>query len=222
VIKTSVPAGTKAMQCHAGFGGIVPETGEYYCFLETIAGGYGGRFASDGPDAVQSHGQNTENAPIEETESNYPVRILRYELIPDSEGAGRQRGGLGLRRDYTFLHNDVTFTVLADRDKAGPWGLFGGEPGLKAQYLLINGPDTEILDSKVTVNLDPGDVISYRTCGGGGYGPPLEREPKQVLDDFISGKISLNRALNTYKVVIHPDTKSIDFQATLELRGEAN
>ncbi len=220
VIKTSVPAGTKAMQCHAGFGGIVPETGEYYCFLETIAGGYGGRFQSDGPDAVQSHGQNTENAPIEETESNYPVRILRYELIPDSEGAGRHRGGLGLRRDYTFLHNDVTFTVLADRDKAGPWGLFGGEPGLKAQYLLIKGSDTEFLDSKVTVHLDPGDVISYRTCGGGGYGPPIEREPSQVLDDFIVGKISLNRALDAYKVVILPDSKSIDFQATNELRGE--
>ena len=117
------PAGTKAMQCHAGFGGIDPRNGEYYCFLETLAGGYGGRFQSDGPDAVQTHGQNTENAPIEETERYYPVRILRYELVDDSEGPGKFRGGLGLRRDYVFLDHDVTFTVLADRDKAGPWGL---------------------------------------------------------------------------------------------------
>ncbi len=70
------------------------------------------------------------------------------------------------------------------------------------------------------MHLDPGDVISYRTCGGGGYGPPVERDPAQVLDDFIVGKISLNRALDAYKVVILPDSKSIDFQATNELRGE--
>jgi N-methylhydantoinase B len=95
-----VPAGTKAMQCHAGFGGIDPASGEYYCFLETIGGGYGGRATLDGPDAVQTHGQNTENAPVEETEANYPVRILRYELIPDSEGAGRRRGGLGTPRRH--------------------------------------------------------------------------------------------------------------------------
>ena len=68
-----IPAGTKAMQCHAGFGGIDPRSGDYYCFLETLAGGYGGRFGSDGPDAVQTHVQNTENAPVEETEQSYPV-----------------------------------------------------------------------------------------------------------------------------------------------------
>ena len=68
-----VPAGTKAMMCHAGFGNADRGHGSYYCFLETLAGGYGGRDGSDGPDAVQTHGQNTENAPIEETELNYPV-----------------------------------------------------------------------------------------------------------------------------------------------------
>src|SRR5439155_15737893 len=71
VLPGQVVAGTKAMQCHAGFGGIDPRSGEYYCFLETLAGGYGGRLEKDGPDAVQAHGQNTENAPIEETEANY-------------------------------------------------------------------------------------------------------------------------------------------------------
>ncbi len=109
-------AGTKAMQCHAGFGGADPRTGSYYCYLETLGGGYGARAQSDGPDAVQTHGQNTENAPVEETEINYPVRILRYELVENSEGAGRQRGGLGVRRDYRFDDHEVTFTILADRD----------------------------------------------------------------------------------------------------------
>ena len=77
------------------FGGIDPRNGEYYCFLETLAGGYGGRFQSDGPDAVQTHGQNTENAPIEETERYYPVRILRYELVTNLEDRGKFRGGTG-------------------------------------------------------------------------------------------------------------------------------
>ena len=101
VMPDRVPAGTKAMMCHAGFGGADPRTGEYYCFLEMMAGGFGGRIASDGPDAVQTHGQNTENAPIEETETNYPVRITRYELVDDSDGAGqtsrRARSAPGLR-----------------------------------------------------------------------------------------------------------------------------
>ena len=112
-----LPAGTKAMMCHAGFGGVDPPTGEYYCFLETFGGGYGGRAGSDGPDAVQTHGQNTENAPVEETELNYPVRVTRLSLVEDSDGAGRFRGGLGLRKDFLF-DRPTTFTVLADRDAA--------------------------------------------------------------------------------------------------------
>ena len=80
---------------------------------------------SDGPDAVQAHGQNTENAPIEETELNYPVRIPQLALVENSEGPGRFRGGLGLRKDYLF-DRATTFTILADRDRFGPWGAFGG------------------------------------------------------------------------------------------------
>jgi N-methylhydantoinase B len=217
-----VPAGTKAMQCHAGFGGIDPRSGDYYCFLETLAGGYGGRARRDGPDAVQCHGQNTENAPVEETEANYPVRILRYELVPDSDGAGRQRGGLGLRRDYQFPYAETTFTILADRDRAGPWGLFGGEAGRPAEYVL--NPDTPAerrLSSKVTLELQPGDVVSYRTCGGGGYGPPRARPAQQVLRDVREGKVSLDRARLAYGVAIDPVSWTVDEAETDRLRGEA-
>ena len=97
-----VVAGTKGCVCNIAFGGINPATGEYFTYYETIAGGYGATLTNDGMDAVQAHFQNTENAPVEETEANYPVRILRYELIEDSEGGGRHRGGLGVRRDYTL------------------------------------------------------------------------------------------------------------------------
>src|SRR4029077_5778223 len=103
-------AGTKGMMCQAGFGSLDIASATYTCFYDTFAGGYGGRSTSDGPDAVQAHGQNTENARIEETELNYPVHISGLSLVENSEGAGRFRGGLGLRKDYRFdLY--TTFTV---------------------------------------------------------------------------------------------------------------
>jgi N-methylhydantoinase B len=212
-------AGTKAMQCHAGFGGADPRTSEYYCYLETLGGGYGGRARSDGPDAVQTHGQNTENAPVEEVEINYPVRILRYELVENSEGAGRHRGGLGVRRDYRFDDHEVTFTILADRDRRGPWGLFGGEDGRKAFYILNPDGEARVLSSKTTVNLQPGEVVSYQTCGGGGYGPAEERDSALVLRDVREGKVSPERARTVYKVAVDPATWTVDPTETARLRG---
>jgi N-methylhydantoinase B len=230
-------AGTKAMQCHAGFGGLRfrrkasfqisgdtdegknTDPPEYYCFLETLAGGYGARSRSDGPDAVQTHGQNTENAPVEETESNYPVRIVRYGLVPDSEGAGKFRGGVGMQRDYLFPE-PATFTVLADRDKAGPHGLFGGLQGSVSEYLHVPaGGKPRKLISKTTVQLQPGDVISYRTSGGGGFGDPAERDPALVLKDVCDGKVSAARARDVYRVKVAPGKTAVDAAATARLRS---
>jgi N-methylhydantoinase B len=192
-----LPAGTKAMMCHAGFGGVDPLTNEYYCFLETFGGGYGGRFASDGPDAVQTHGQNTEDAPVEETELNHPVRVTRLSLVEDSDGAGRFRGGLGLRKDFLF-DRPTTFTVLADRTLHGPAGALGGHDGKVAEYVLIRDGVETRLPAKTTLDVQPGDTISYRTCGGGGYGPPEERDPARVERDVREGKVSAERAWEVY------------------------
>lgn len=214
-----VPAGTKGMICHAGFGGLL-ENGSYFCFLETLAGGYGGRQNKDGPDAVQTHGQNTENAPIEETEMNYPVKILRYELVNDSAGAGRHRGGLGLRRDYQF-EQSVSFTVLADRERWGPAGLFGGQDGKRATYTLNPGQEgSRLLTAKETIELKPGDVVSYRTCGGGGYGSPLERDTRLVETDVLQSKVSWQNSAELYGVVINAETGKVDLAATMHRRQE--
>jgi N-methylhydantoinase B len=210
-----LPAGTKAMMCQAGFGSLNMETATYTCFYDTFAGGYGGRFASDGPDAVQAHGQNTENAPVEETELNYPVRIDGLALVEDSDGPGTFRGGLGLRKDYRFdLY--TTFTILADRDKSGPHGVFGGRAGRIAEYFHIRDGAERRLSSKTTLDLEPGDVISVRTCGGGGYGPPEEREPERVLRDVLEGKVSAERAREIYRVAIVD--RRIDHEQTEALR----
>ena len=164
-----VVAGTKGCICNIAFGGINPATGEYFTYYETIAGGYGATLTTDGMDAVQAHFQNTENAPVEETEANYPVRILRYALIENSEGGGRHRGGLGVRRDYTFPGHEPSFSILSDKAKYAPWGLFGGGAARPAKYIL--NPDTPAareLPSKITFQLAPGDVVSVQTPGGGG------------------------------------------------------
>jgi len=169
---------------------------------------------------VQPHTKNTANAPIEETELNYPVRIIRYELVEDSEGAGKQRGGLGLRRDYLFPDHDVSFTILADRERWGPHGLFGGLDGQKAHYVLNPDAEATELGSKVTVDLKPDDVISYRTCGGGGYGPPKERAPQSVLRDVRDGKVSQERARQLYGVAITPENWTVDSDETARLRSD--
>ena len=211
-----LPAGTKAMMCQAGFGSLDPASGTYVCFYETFAGGYGARAASDGPDAVQTHGQNTENAPVEETELNYPVRVERLSLVEDSEGAGRFRGGLGLRKDYRF-ELATTFTILADRDRSGPWGVLGGHDAPPAEYVLLRGGEETRLPSKTTVELEPGDVVSIRTCGGGGYGPPAQRDPERVLRDVLQGKVSAQRARSVYRVAVAGG--AVDAAATEALRS---
>jgi N-methylhydantoinase B len=211
-----IPAGTKGMMCQAGFGSLDVAKGSYTCFYEALAGGYGGRHASDGPDAVQANGQNTENAPIEETELNYPVRITRLSLVEDSDGPGRFRGGLGLRKDFTVLQ-PTTFTILADRDRNGPWGAFGGHGADVARYVLIRDGVESRLGSKSTTDLLAGDTVSVRSCGGGGFGPPEERDPERVLRDVLEDKVSVERAREEYRVAIVG--RRIDEQATNELRG---
>jgi len=218
-----IASSTKAMMAQMGFGIIDRENGEYHCNYEALAGGYGARATSDGPDAVQQHGQNTENAPVEEVESHFPIRISQLSLIEDSEGPGKFRGGLGMRRDYHFPDDPATFTVLSDRDIAGPKGIFGGMDGRKAFYIL--NPDEESeqateLSSKCVVELKPGDTVSFQTPGGGGYGSPYERDPNAVLRDVVGGKVNLQRAHDLYGVVIDPESTSVDETATANVRKQ--
>jgi N-methylhydantoinase B len=183
-----------------------------------MAGGYGGRATKDGIDAIQPHGQNTENSPIEETEVNYPVKITRYELIQDSEGGGRFRGGLGLRRDYCFDH-EITFSVLGDRAKFPPWGLCGGQDARPCTYILNPDTNPREFPSKLSVLLEPGDIFSVQMGGGGGYGPASDRQPASVLEDVVAGNISVERAAKVYGVIIDPATQSIDYPGTTAARA---
>jgi N-methylhydantoinase B len=182
------PAGSKGMIGNLGFGG------PGYAYYETVAGGAGGACGVDGQDGVQADMTNTENAPVEEIELHHPVRITRYALIPDSEGAGRWRGGLGVVREYRFLQSGATFSFLTDRAKIPPWGLAGGQAARPARFLHNGRP----VPAKGQVVLAAGDVITVETPGGGGYGDPHERDPEAVRADVRSGKISAERARSVY------------------------
>lgn len=193
-----VPASGKALIVNLGFGGNDPKRGGYYCYMETVAGGGGARPTKDGPIAVQTNLHNTENAPIEEVEMNYPIRIARYELIEDSGGAGRHRGGLGVRRDFTFPDAECSFTVLSDGRRFAPWGLDGGGDGACARFVLDPEGEARELPSKTTITVPKGGRISVRTPGGGGFGDPCERPRAAVGADVEQGYISPAAARELY------------------------
>ena len=211
-------AATKGIVCNVAYGGDDPREDGSYVYYETVAGGYGARAETDGMDAVQTHFQNTANSPIEELEAELPVRVRRYELIADSEGAGRTRGGLGVRRDLEFYDHEASFSLLTDRTESRPWGIFGGRAARPARF--YRNPETAeetTLASKSTTTLDPGDVVSVQTPGGGGYGDPLERDPADVLEDVRDGKVSVARAEGAYGVVIADG--AVDAAATERCRA---
>lgn len=193
-----VPASGKALIVNLGFGGQDPKRGEFYCYMETVAGGGGARPTKDGATAVQTNLHNTENAPIEEVEMNYPIRIARYELIPDSGGAGRLRGGLSVRRDFEFPDADCIFTVLSDGRKFAPWGFSGGHDGACARFVLDPEGEARDLPSKVTLTVPQGGRVSVRTPGGGGMGDPRQRSRAAVIEDLRQGYISAEAAASLY------------------------
>jgi len=194
-----VPASGKALIVNIGFGGQDPRRGEYFCYMETIAGGGGARVTKDGAIAVQTNLHNTENAPIEEVEMNYPIRIARYELIQDSGGTGKFRGGLGVRRDFEFPYAECSFTVMSDGRKFAPWGLAGGAPGACASYILDPEGEARDLPSKVTLTVPQGGRVSVRTPGGGGFGMASQRAPEAILDDLLNGYLSPSAAAKFYQ-----------------------
>jgi N-methylhydantoinase B len=214
-------AATKGIVCNIAYGGDDPRDDDPYVYYETVAGGYGGRSTKDGMEAVQTHFQNTANSPIEELETEIPLYVRKYKLIQDSAGAGEYRGGLGVRRDMEFYDHEASFSVLSERAKSKPWGLFGGHSGRPANYIINSDDDDSMtVNSKSTTKLDENDVASVQTPGGGGYGDPLDRDPEAVLIDVVNGKVSPEAAREEYGVVIDAESRTIDMDATERRRTE--
>jgi N-methylhydantoinase B len=162
---------------------------------------------------------DTYNVPAEVVEVRYPWQVERYELVQDSGGAGKSRGGLGVRRDYR-LGSDAGLTVTTDRVKyTPPWGVFGGRPG-KTNLTVVERLDGSKEEWRKISNLPlkKGEVVSFRGGGGGGYGNPLERDPDRVARDVVDGYVSMAAARDEYDVVIDPATLQVDRAATAARR----
>ncbi len=219
-VPDNVMAGSHGQITNCGFSGYHPQTGRRFVYIDIQGGGAGARPTKDGRDGQDSHLARFKNTPIEAVELEYPVRILRYEFIPDSGGAGKYRGGLTVRRDIEMLTNDVTLARYGDRQRFAPFGLFGGKEGSKGKFVLNpDTPEERPLKSKGLDVLKEGDVVSLRLPGAGGYGDPLERDPDLLLADVRDGKVSLESARQDYKVVVDPETLTIDQAATAILRS---
>jgi len=167
-----IPAASQGTMNNVTIGGHDPETGREFAYYETIGGGTGGSPTADGLVAVHSHMTNTLNTPVEALEIAYPFRVARYAVRRGSGGAGRQRGGDGIVREYEFIA-PATVTLLTERRRAGPWGLAGGRPGSPGRNTLLRA-DGQTLDlpSKVRLAVRLGDRLLIETPGGGGWGPP--------------------------------------------------
>jgi N-methylhydantoinase B len=176
----------------AVFSGTDPHTGAGYLYLETLGGGFGGRATHDGKDGVQVHITNTSNLPIEAIELEYPLRVERYGLVEDSGGAGRQRGGLGLRRVIRPVGHTCTFNGAGERFRNRPWGIFGGGEGASGRFVHLAGDGEEtLLDIKPSgVSVGPDEAVVIETPGAGGYGPPAERAADAIAEDLESGKFT--------------------------------
>ena len=176
----------------AVFSGTDPVTGKEYLYLETLGGGFGGSNDRDGKDGVQVHITNTSNLPVEVIEMEYPLRVLSYGLVEDSGGAGKYRGGMGLRREITPVGHDCIFNGAGERFSNEPWGVFGGSSGGTGQFIHTkqDGLEKKLAIKPSGIALKAGEKILVETPGAGGYGAPEERSDAEITDDVESGKFS--------------------------------
>ena len=201
--------------------GRQPGSGRWYSQYEILNGGTGARPDGDGVSAMDELVVNVMNTPVEAIETEFPVRVERYELACDSGGPGTFRGGLGVRRQWRILADETSVNLRMDRFKFSSPGVFGAKPARASQALLNPGSNSErALTSKVAgLRLTRGDLLSVEFAGGGGWGDPYRRDVARVREDVVRGYVSLACAQEDYGVVLKPDL-AVDADATLRLRRE--
>ena len=185
-----------------------------------IRGGGMGASAKNDGNYVYIFPANGANTPVEIFESDTPLVVEKRELLADSGGVGKMKGGLGKREVFKVPDDSyapippINLGIQSGRYIYSAEGLFGGKSGAKAQF-LVNGVQG---NSYGLTQMKPGDVVTIDAPGGGGYGNPSEREPQMVLHDVIEGYVSIEEAKSEYGVVINPTTLEIDTEETDRLR----
>ena len=209
-----------ACVCSFAANGTYPDSNRRFVCFEIFGGGWGGTMKGDGLSASFGLMANSYDTPIEAVELEYPLRVENYNLVTDSGGPGRNRGGLGHYRHTRYLHGEGYYTNRSETSKFPPRGVLGGRPGAPSKQRLIRADGTvEDLPSKITnVSIHAGDLIWMSEPGGGGYGDPLDREPERVLEDLLDEKISPEVCRNVYGVVVVDGV--LDLAATAIRREE--
>ena len=222
-IPDRVVAGHHADLVFPNIHGISPMDGKLFIVgIGPLGGGWGAKKREDGVSAtVCMNDGDTHNSPTEQLESKYPVLVERYSLRQDSAGAGRNRGGLGAEMVVQAL-SPFAVTTRIDRVHCKPWGLHGGkEAAGNGIGIRKNGQwDTQMPNAKIFgVRLRTGDAYLMQSGGGGGFGDPLERDPKLVAHDVQEGYVSVEAAREHYGVVASPGG-ILDERATQILRRQ--
>ena len=220
-----VPGKARADSCGTRsiiLGGRRTAAGRSYVQYEVIGGGGGARATRDGASGTSVNQSNAKIAPVEIIESEFPTRVLSFELIRDSGGAGQFRGGLGIRREYLNLA-DARFSIRSSKHVIAPRGLSDGHEG-RTGDILVN-PDGEgekrLPTRYADYPLQGGDRFRLDTPGGGGYGDPQTRDPQAVLDDVRQGYVSREKAASDYGIVLidKDGTLALDAAATARSRA---
>lgn len=204
-----------------GFSGRNPRDNKFFSFFDTALGGWGASAHGDGVGPYKSliHG-DTRDIPVETMEALYPLLVERYQWRPDSGGAGRHRGGLGLDKTIRALA-PIDYNMSFERSKCAPWGYAQGLPGESGSARLERADGgTETLYKVSRIGLRAGDRVHIHTGGGGGFGQPFERDEEKVLQDVRNGYVSAAAAERVYRVVIR--SGEIDAAATRALRAAAS
>jgi N-methylhydantoinase B len=213
-----VPACSGGDVCSMMGLGVNPRTGEPWLEATNEAVGFGAHAGGDGEDGIMHLSEpGCRNNPVEVLETKSPMFIESYGYRPDTGGAGRFRGGVGVSRVYRFTAPSSGI-CLVYKTKTKPWPIGGGRPGENNRVVLDPGTDREVVQGGSYNQLEAGEVLVNDTGGGGGYGNPLEREPARVAHDVRNGFVSVEAAARDYGVVVDASTFEVDRDATARLR----
>jgi N-methylhydantoinase B len=215
-------AGSYSANSDIGMGGTNPRTGEEFVHYMMPVGGIGAAPGLDGESAQINYMGNCASQPVEILEATYPLRVREYRLRPDSGGAGRHRGGLGLLIAIEITGADVETSIFTERQRFAPFGLHRGKPGALGHYELERAGRCWPIETKVSgLRLTAGDVLRIHTPGGGGFGDPSERSIDAIVDDLAEGLISPSAARSHYGVAVDADGNVDREQAERQRAAEA-
>jgi N-methylhydantoinase B len=201
--------------------------GDPFIYIEPTCGGHGGRPSADGPTLIFLADGDTPNTPTEVVETRYPIRCERHALLPGTEGAGRQRGGLGITRDYRVLEEGIYLQCAIENTReALAKGSHGGGAGKPSLIMVAPGTEDEDRVQERTSFYGPlrrGVLVSARSGGGGGFGHPLTRDPEQVAGEVRDELLTVEQARELYGVALRTQGRHVhvDREATAALRSGA-